>query len=351
MAGSLCAFNSAAALRRVFIPSALETSNCLHVTRIFVPACLPPAQQHQSRAYAGAWSPWNKTSAGTWGAETFKRPPRETVPATPAETTASTTMARQSQPPINPDRPGPRVKTKLARLPRDEEIRVPYVFVQEMHDDGVERLSEAQSVRRLIKGLNRKTESLQVIYEAKGADWSAQEWPIAQIVNKKEELARLQKKKEELKKKAATNKEKELEMNWAMGPHDVEHKMRTLQGFLAKGWKVQLLLLKKSGKGAKANKTQAEELLARILEAVAAVTGSKEWKGREGQLLGSMKLFLQGKLQEEEKERERQREMEKEKRKEMEREREKEKEMRKQRRLEKEAIIKAAEGISVKQTA
>lgn len=167
-----------------------------------------------------------------------------------------------------------------------------------MQSDGVERLSEPLSVKDILAGLDRKTESLEVQCVPDRGDPTSLRWPLAKIVNKKEELARKQKEKEQLKKQAATNKEKELEFNWALAPNDVDHKLRTLKKFLAKGWKVQLLLLKKSGKGAKATKKEAEALLEKIVEAMAEVRGSKEWKRREGALLGSMKLFLQGKLQE-----------------------------------------------------
>lgn len=195
------------------------------------------------------------------------------------------------------DKPGPRVKTKLARMPRDDEIREFFVHFKQMDADGVERLSDPLRVKDILAKLDRKTQSLEVQYMPDPKKPDSPKWPVARIVNKKEELARKQKEKEQQKKQAAVNKEKELEFNWALAPHDVEHKLRTLKKFLAKGYKVQLLLMKKAGRGAKATKQEAETLLEKIVEAVAEVPGSKEWKGREGQLLGSMKLFLQGMLQ------------------------------------------------------
>ncbi|KAF3770962.1 hypothetical protein M406DRAFT_222299, partial [Cryphonectria parasitica EP155] len=179
------------------------------------------------------------------------------------------------------------------RLPRDDEIRHPFVFLKEVWDDGVERLSEPQQVKGLLATLDRKTQSLQVTYFPNYEEQDEIQWPIAKIVNKKEEHQRLQHEKEERKKKAASNKEKELEINWSLTPHDLEHKVKNLQRFLAKGWKVQVLLLKKSGTKAQAKEKDAQILVDRILEAAAEVKGSKEWKGREGKLLGSLKLFLQ----------------------------------------------------------
>lgn len=174
------------------------------------------------------------------------------------------------------------------------------MFLQEKDADGNELQGMRESVPKILAKLDRKSESLQVVVDSNADDPNAPRWPVAVIVNKKEELARAQKEKERQNQSAAANKEKELELNWALAPHDVDHKLRTLQKFLAKGWKVQLLLLKKGGKGVKvASKKQAEELLEKLTETVAAVPGSKEWRGREGQILGSMRIFLQGKRQEE----------------------------------------------------
>lgn len=173
------------------------------------------------------------------------------------------------------------------------------MHIQELQPDGVETLSGLRPVKEILATLDRKVESLEVQSMPNPKDPQSPKWPIAKIVNKKEELARKQKEKEQQKKQAAANKEKELEFNWALAPHDVEHKLRTLKKFLAKGYKVQLLLLKKSGKkGAKATKQEAEALLEKVGESIAEVPGSKEWKNREGVLLGSMRVFLQGKLQE-----------------------------------------------------
>lgn len=299
MVGSKCAFNSAPALRRVFIPSNLDTTSCLHVTRIFVPALLPPAQQQQARVYSKWWNSQTKPFAGSWASDPLSELYQKNRSRTQAAPTLQPQRPPRSQPPKNLDKPGPRVATKLARLPRDDEIRQPYVHFMEMSFDGVEGLSEPRSVREILARLDRKTESLEVQSLPESLDPESLKWPLAKIVNKKEELARKQKEKERQKKQASANKEKELEFNWALAPNDIEHKLRTLKRFLAKGWKVQLLLLRKAKKGVKATSTEdAEALLQKIVEATADVPGSKEYKSREGKLLGSMKIFLQGKLQE-----------------------------------------------------
>lgn len=240
-----------------------------------------------------------------WGASIFKKAPRES----PVPSAGATSAHRQShKPATKPERPrvlnkpGPRVTTKLARLPRDDEIRAPYVFLKEKDADGNEQPGdqpgELRSLRQLLAKLDRKVESLQVVVDSDPNNSNAPKWPIAVIVNKKEELARKEKEKQRQKQSAAATKEKELEVYWAMAPHDVDHKLRTLQKFLAKGIRVLLSLSKKRGKGVKvASKKEAEELLEKLNEVVAAVPGSTEWKRREGQILGNMKIHLQGQRQ------------------------------------------------------
>lgn len=279
-----------------------------------MPALLVPSQQQQRRSLTATpqlrgedtlKSLHNRAirgNAGQWGTDAFKKPAStSSVPFPPSSYNIPPPKpAPVKERPVDLNKPGPRVRTKLARLPRDDEIRAPYVFLQEKDADGNELQGMRESVPKILAKLDRKSESLQVVVDSNADDPNAPRWPVAVIVNKKEELARAQKEKERQNQSAAANKEKELELNWALAPHDVDHKLRTLQKFLVKGWKVQLLLLKKGGKGVKvASKKQAEELLEKLTETVAAVPGSKEWRGREGQILGSMRIFLQGKRQEE----------------------------------------------------
>lgn len=293
MAVTNCAFNTATALRRVFMPSNLGASDCLHVTRIFVPALLAPSsQQIRTHSY------WEErpSKPGAWGSatSTLYNPYRDLAKP---DARIPTPMRRQRER-EDENRPGPRVKAKLARLPRDEEIRPPYVYITKVDENGEERLSDLQEVKRILARLDRKVESLQAVVMQNPEDPSAPKWPICKIVNKKEELAKQQFDKEQARKKKAAAKAKEMEINWAVGPHDLEHKLRTLHKFLAKGYKVQVLLLRKQGSKVKVQPKDANALVDKIVETTAEVPGAKEWKKREGQLLGSLRIFLQGKLQE-----------------------------------------------------
>lgn len=278
------------------MPTNLGNSDSLHLTRIFVPALLAPLQQ--ARTY---WAGRN-TGQAQEGPRTGSFFDRGSGSST-RTTSASNFRARggRQPPPFRAEeedenRPGPRVKSKLGRLPRDDEITWPYVFVKTPSEDGHERLAGPRPVKEVLAELDLRKCSLQAVVMPRPEDEEAPRWPICKIVNKKEELTRAKELKE--RKKQAVVKEKELELNWALAPHDLEHKLKTMQKFLAKGYKVQVLLLKKKGSKARIADKDAKALLERIETAVAEVTDSKEWKKREGQVLGSLRLFLQGKAQE-----------------------------------------------------
>lgn len=245
----------------------------------------------QMRAYS-YWNSTSNRSPGTWG----QLPSNNAYRDTPV----SRGLKRREDR-ANENRPGPRVKTKLARLPRDDEIRQAYVYITEDQIDGEEgevQLSELMELKSVLSGLDRKTQSLQVITEPEAGNPSGTRWPICRIVNKKEEHQKQQFEKQVQKKQRASAKQKEIELNWAVAPHDLDHKLKQMQRFLAKGYKVQVLLLKKANAKGKTQEKDAEAIIDRIIEATTEVQGSKEWKKREGTLLETMKIFLQGSLQE-----------------------------------------------------
>lgn len=294
MPSSQCVFNPAVALRRVFIPSNYGSSHSLHLTRIFVPALL--ALPTQARAY---WAGRDNGSS--------KAPPRaisaifdrDSYARTPRPTAASSLNARRTARPqqkkvADPDAPGPRVGVKLGRMPRDNEIDWPYVYVK---TPGVEGLDTPRPIKEVLAELDPKTTYLEAVTVPKADDRSSPRWPVCRIVNKKEELAKMKDLKERKKKGAV--KEKELELNWTLAPHDLDHKLKTLQKFLSKGYKVQLLLQKKARAKVTANQEDAKTLIEKVTKAVEEVKGAKEWKGREGQVLGRYMIFLQGKVQDE----------------------------------------------------
>lgn len=279
MSGPKCAFNTAAALRRVFIPSNLGTSEYLHVTRIFVPALLA-SSFYQARA--ASWASPAPPKPGSYNGQN-----------------QNSNFRISRGPPVRRIEQPKRVKVKLARLPRDDEIRDGYVHVVEDTDSyGRPVLSNPRRTKDLLAELDLKTHSLQVIEPSNmpKEELEQLEWPVCRVVNKREELEKAKKEKD--KKKATAIKEKTLELNWALAPHDQDHKLRTMQKFLAKGYRVQVVLMRKQNGKAKATAKDAQALVDRVVESAKEVTGSMEWKKREGNLLATMKINLQGKLQE-----------------------------------------------------
>ncbi|KAI1814767.1 hypothetical protein GGS20DRAFT_585139 [Poronia punctata] len=97
--------------------------------------------------------------------------------------------------------------------------------------------------------------------------------------------------------KLAAQHTKELELNWAIAPHDQEHKLKRLTEFLGKGLRVQLLLAPKK-RGRRATPEEVDGLLAHIKEAVAAVPGSTEYKKTDGRPgpTSTMTMFFEGPL-------------------------------------------------------
>lgn len=298
MPSSRCVFNSATALRRVFMPSNFGGSHSLHLARIFVPAllALPP----QARAYwagrenGSSQEPPPRRSSHIFDRDSYTRPAR---PANGSGFNLSHGARPNKKKEVDLDAPGPRVEVKLGRMPRDNEIDWPYVYVKTPGVEGWEGLGAPRPIKEVLGELDRKTTYLEAIAVPKPNESASPRWPICRIVNKKEELAKLKDIKER-KKKGAT-KEKDLELNWTLAAHDMEHKLKTLQKFLSKGYKVQLVLQKKARGKAKATEADANALVERVTKAVQEVKGAKEWKGREGQVLGRYTFFLQGKIQDE----------------------------------------------------
>lgn len=205
-------------------------------------------------------------------------------------------MVRQVGKP-RPEQAPRRVAVKLGRLPRDDEIREQYVHMVEGTDEyGRPILSDARRTKDILAKLDSTTYSLQVV-KVQMPEGEEVDWPVCKVINKREELQK-QKREKEKKKTATVLKEKTLELNWALAPHDQEHKLRQMQKFLAKGFRVQVCLMKKQNGKARATVKDAQALVDRIVESALEVKGTQEWKKREGALLQTLKINFQGKAQE-----------------------------------------------------
>ncbi|KZF26653.1 hypothetical protein L228DRAFT_243152 [Xylona heveae TC161] len=114
---------------------------------------------------------------------------------------------------------------------------------------------------------------------------------ICKIISKRELLEASKAKAKPPKNPQASAKK--LELNWAIAPNDLSHRLRKLEEFLEAGRRVEVLLAPKK-KSRMATAAEAETTLKRIREAVDSVNGAKEWKPMEGQLLRTATLHFEG---------------------------------------------------------
>jgi translation initiation factor IF-3 len=114
------------------------------------------------------------------------------------------------------------------------------------------------------------------------ASFKGPQYPICRIIDRTAEAAAqtAQAEKSAAKKK---EKSKELELNWAIAPHDLRTKMTQLKRFLGKGYHVTVTLmnLKKRDKR-RASADEAKEVLKAVEATITEVPGAKETKPREG---------------------------------------------------------------------
>jgi translation initiation factor IF-3 len=89
---------------------------------------------------------------------------------------------------------------------------------------------------------------------------------------------------------------KSLELNWAIAPGDLKHRLESIKRFLREGRKVEVMLGPKV-KGKKATQEEAEAVMKRVREAVGECKGSKEVKS-EGQVGGVITVTFEGKKME-----------------------------------------------------
>jgi translation initiation factor IF-3 len=91
-------------------------------------------------------------------------------------------------------------------------------------------------------------------------------------------------------KKLLEKKTKELELNWAIDPHDLTYKLKALRRFLERGLRVDVLLSKKK-RGRTASVEEATNVLLQVRE-LAAQMNVKE-KRQEGRIGGTMTFTLE----------------------------------------------------------
>ncbi|KAF2969993.1 hypothetical protein GQX73_g3496 [Xylaria multiplex] len=93
--------------------------------------------------------------------------------------------------------------------------------------------------------------------------------------------------------KQTAQQTKTLELNWAIAPHDLAHKIKRLEEFLDRGLRVEVMLARKRG-SRKATSEEGKELVEKIQQAANQVPGVTEYKKMDGFVGGVMKMFFEG---------------------------------------------------------
>ncbi|KAL2119198.1 hypothetical protein VTJ04DRAFT_6158 [Mycothermus thermophilus] len=253
MRASQCLLSPANALRRVFLATTWDSPVYLH--RLLVPAI---SQPHPLSSVSPSYRPFTTHRVTQF---------RNHVPRL--------SNARSS----NPSDPGSL---------RDYDIPFPYVQVR--LEDG--SLSPPTSKRNVLNNMNLEKESLVLLaLPRKDGETKGPEYPICRIVDRAEE--RRAQKQEKAAQKAAKITSKELEINWAIAPHDLKTKMNQLGKFLEKGYKVKVTLKHPKEKNKRrASLEEAQQVLKTVEELMASKAGTREEKGREGSVGGMLVLHL-----------------------------------------------------------
>ncbi|PNS18212.1 hypothetical protein CAC42_7581 [Sphaceloma murrayae] len=125
-----------------------------------------------------------------------------------------------------------------------------------------------------------------------GEDWI----PVCKVENKIEAAAKARAKEAERKeqRKLAPEGVKIMELNWAIGANDLGHRLKKVEGFLKGRRRVEVVIAPKR-RGKTATSEEAEEVLRKVRECVAAVEGAKETRPMQGQVGGVASLMIEGK--------------------------------------------------------
>jgi translation initiation factor IF-3 len=117
--------------------------------------------------------------------------------------------------------------------------------------------------------------------------------PTCRVISKIDLRAQHQKKLETLRRQGKGPPTKSLELNWAIAPGDLNHRLVAMKKFLKEGRKVEVMLAPKKA-GRKATPEEASAVMKAITEAVAECKGSRETKS-EGQVGGILQVTYEGK--------------------------------------------------------
>ncbi|KAH6850844.1 hypothetical protein B0I37DRAFT_372534 [Chaetomium sp. MPI-CAGE-AT-0009] len=256
MRASQCLFNPATALCKVFITNATALENPGQLQRLLLPSRTVPIQSSFS------WPPRRHFSVHHAAQMIYKRKPARNGKGSPEDS---------------------------SRTMRDYDIVFPWIQVRQA--DG--RLSEPQRTNLVLKSLNMDRDSLILVATPKtDPESNGPEYPICRIGDRKAELA-AEAEKQAIKRNTPKIVTKEMELNWAIAPHDLQTRMTQLKKFLSKGCQVRVTMMhpKKRGKR-RGTPDEAKVVLKSVEVAVAEVPGAKETKPREGAVGETLVLLL-----------------------------------------------------------
>lgn len=178
-------------------------------------------------------------------------------------------------------------KTDRSRLPQDFEITDPKIMV--INNGNIEGPIPTQiALRRLSE-----EESLRMFQAYSPGDPKKgipMSYAMCKVVNKRDEYARQRELKERKRvSKATESRHKELEMNWGIGENDLDNKLKRLETFLGKGWKVDLIFGKKRKK--EVDEKEIMDMLNKVKKWVKEA-GAREYREMEGEPGKKMTIHL-----------------------------------------------------------
>lgn len=176
------------------------------------------------------------------------------------------------------------MEDKLKEFTTDEDIDTP-----EVHLKTDKALSEPQSLMQLLRSIDRSTSHLVQLTKA-----GEREVAIVQIMDRRDMIKSIARKEEVLRKAAHASKAKkpkQLELNWAIAPNDLQLKMKQMENFLAQGKKVEIMLAAKR-RQRKATPEEANTVLVTVRDRIEAA-GARETKPFEGRLLGQALMTVE----------------------------------------------------------
>lgn len=167
----------------------------------------------------------------------------------------------------------------LFDITKDEDIHAP-LGVQMVGEDG--KLGPVQQLTAVLRTVDREEEHLVQVSPPveKRPTAVVRIFKRADLIRQKVERRKaVQKQQKSLKDKAP----KQMELNWAIGPHDLDIKLGQLESFVEKGKTVEIILAAKR-KQRKAEVEEGEAVLKKIRERLMSID-AREIKPMDGQVL------------------------------------------------------------------